>query len=169
MSTAESTYTTDYEAVIRLLVEEIWNKGNWHPLADQYFAEDMIVHSPRQAEPMHGREAFEELHGVLHAAFPDLHLELQDMVREGDLIACRWAVSGTHEGEYFGFSATGRKMSVEEGSFYRFEDGLLRELWLMPNIIGTMSQLGLLPSGPPPKLLLWLLKLKQRRNTKKAG
>jgi steroid delta-isomerase-like uncharacterized protein len=169
MSTALSTHSTSYQAVIRLLIEEVWNKGNWHPLADQYYAEDIIVHSPRQPEPMRGREAFEELHATLHAAFPDIHFELQDIVGEGGRLACRWIVSGTHEGEYFGFPATGRKMTTEEGIFYRFEDGLLREIWLMPNVIGTMSQLGLLPSGPPPKLLLWLLKLKQRRNMKKEA
>lgn len=156
--------TDEYKAAIRLLIEEVWNKGNWHPLADQYFAEDIIVHSPRQPEPMRGREDFEELHATLHTAFPDIHFELQEIIGEGDRLACRWTVSGTHEGDYFGFPATGRKMIVEEGEFFRFEDGLVREIWLMPNVIGTMSQLGLLPSGPPPKLLLWLLKLKQRRN-----
>jgi steroid delta-isomerase-like uncharacterized protein len=138
----------------------MWN-GNDYSLAGQFYAADVVVHTQHEPEPLRGREAFRELHRLLHVAFPDFHITVEDMIRDGDEVAVRWTVRGTHRGDYFGIPPTGRPVEVEEVAIFRFEGVLAKELWLMPNLLGCMQQLGL-PARPAPPALLALFGAAER-------
>lgn len=150
----------DHKATIRRGLEEIWNRNDY-AASSRYYAPDLVVHAQHQAEPLRGREAFGELHRILHTAFPDMNITVEDMIRDGDEVGVRWTVRGTHRGEYFGIPATGRQVRVEELVILRFEGRLVKELRLMPNLLGVMQQLGL-PAGPPPRAMLAIMGLVER-------
>ncbi len=133
--------------------DEMWNPGDWGRMRD-FFAGDIVVHTPTDRVPLRGHGQVTELFTMLQTAFPDRYIVIEDMIEEGDKVAVRWVLRGTHTGSYFGFPPTGRRVEVEELAVYRYADGLVAELWLMPNVMGSMQQLGLLPEGPPPRALL---------------
>jgi steroid delta-isomerase-like uncharacterized protein len=60
-------------------------------------------------------------------AFPDLRIDLEDVVAEGDRVASRWTMTGTHRGEYMGVLPTGKRIKVSGTSFDRFVDGKIAQ------------------------------------------
>ena len=82
-------------------------------------------------------------------AFPDLHHEIVDMVAEGDKVAIRLNVTGTHKGEFQGIPPTGKKLSLYEMGFITIIDGKITEGWISADTMRLKQQLGALPSPPP--------------------
>lgn len=87
-------------ALIRRLVEEVYN-GNDLDALDELVAQDMVNHSA-VPEHQHGIEGFRHVNGWVRDAFSDAHYRIDDMIAEGDMVACRLTLSGTHDGEFRG-------------------------------------------------------------------
>jgi steroid delta-isomerase-like uncharacterized protein len=153
-------------AYIRHGIEEIFNRRNM-TIADERFAEDIVLHSPAQDEPLRGRETLKEFIGKLHTAFPDMHVTLEDLVTAGDRVVTRCTTRGTQDGEYFGTPATGNSVIVNEVQIYRVVDGKIVELWLVFNVLGVLQQLGVIPAKGLPRPLLELICWGQRRASRK--
>ncbi|HET6641626.1 MAG TPA: ester cyclase [Nitrososphaeraceae archaeon] len=79
-------------------------------------------------------------------AFPDLHHEIRDMVAEGDKVAVRLNVTGTHNGEFQGIPPSGRKLSLDEMAFLTLIDGRITEGWITSDTMGFMQQIGAIPT-----------------------
>jgi len=150
--------TEQHKDSIRSAIEKVWNGNDWSAAAESYH-EDVVVHFGPMPDPFVGLEAFRELHELVHAGFPDYHVTIDDIVCEADRAAARWTLHATHTGEFVGIPATGRKVAVAEFSHFRFEDGKAKEIWLMPDFMGQMQQLGVFPPGPPPKAMIKVMQL----------
>jgi steroid delta-isomerase-like uncharacterized protein len=84
------------------------------------------------------------------AAFPDLRMEPQDVLADGDKVIARVHATGTHEGEFMGMAPTGKRVDVQLIDIIRFsDDGLAREHWGVVDMLAMLQQLGMLPEGPP--------------------
>jgi predicted ester cyclase len=59
---------------------------------------------------------------MLRTAFPDLHFTIEELVAEGDIVADRLTMSGTHEGPPMGVLPTGRSVRQDHMRFVRFRD-----------------------------------------------
>lgn len=149
------------KASVRRSIAEVLNNNNLSVM-DQFYADDVIVHSPGHPAPLHGRDELKGIFTMVHSAFPDSHFDLQDIIAEDDRVVVRWIISGTHRGEYLGFPPGGKRASWQEVVILRFAGGKAQELWLMPDVMGSLQKLGLVPSGPPPKLLMKLLGFVER-------
>jgi len=88
------------KAVIRRLVEEVYN-GNNLDLLDELVAQDVVNHSA-VPEHQHGIEGFRHVNSWVRDAFSDAHYRIDDMIAEGDMVACRITASGTQDGEFRG-------------------------------------------------------------------
>jgi steroid delta-isomerase-like uncharacterized protein len=146
------------KAAVRRGIEKVWNENNWAAAVDSY-AEDVVVHFGPMPDPIVGRDAFGELHEMVHVGFPDYSVTIDDIVAEEDRVAARWTLRATHTGEFIGIPATGRSVVVEEFSHFRFENGKAKEVWLMPNFMTQLQQMGVMPEGPPPKAMVKMMQL----------
>ena len=87
---------------------------------------------------------------ILLAAFPDMRMDVQDVIASGDKAVARVRVSGTHEGEFMGIPPTGNQVSMNLIDITRFgDDGLAREHWGVADQLAMLQQLGVIPAGPP--------------------
>jgi predicted ester cyclase len=77
----------------------------------------------------HGVAEFLSARAFLIGAFPDLHINVDDSVCEGDNVVVRWSVTGTHKGDILGIAATGTPVSFRGITWLRFADGRLVEGW----------------------------------------
>jgi predicted ester cyclase len=77
---------------------------------------------------------------------PDLRVIVEDMVAEGDKVAVRYTLEGTHEGELFGVPPTGQRLSIKSISVERVSDGTIREHWRITDTLDMMQQLGVVPA-----------------------
>ena len=64
------------------------------------------------------------------------------MVAEGDKVFIRATMGGTHQGEFMGIPATGKRNEVPFGDFVRFEGGKVVEHWGVTDTGKMMEQLG---------------------------
>jgi steroid delta-isomerase-like uncharacterized protein len=150
---------------IRHGVEHLFNRGDL-TVADDRFAEDILLHSPATERPVQGRAAVVDFIVKLRVAFPDLHMAVEDLIAASDRIVTRCTTTGTHLGDYFGVPPTGHRVEITEVQIFRIEDTRIHELWLVFDVLGVLQQLHMIPAGglPPPVMagLAWL----QRRRTR---
>lgn len=75
-------------------------------------------------------------------ALPDLTVEVQLMVAEGDLVAVRSIMRGTHRGELMGVPPSGRRVAIDGIDILRVVDGRIVEHWGLTNVLGFLEQSG---------------------------
>ncbi|PLS83829.1 MAG: ester cyclase [Actinobacteria bacterium] len=129
---------------LRGLIEEVWNEGNVGAV-DRYFAPDYVDHNPLPGQ-VEGPEGYKQSVGAIRDAFPDLHLTLEDILGEGDRVAFRYTMRGTHQGPFMGIPPTGNPFSVTGMIFARVAEGKAAERWANLDTLGLMQQLGAIPS-----------------------
>ena len=78
---------------------------------------------------------------ALRAAFPDLHVTIDDIVAENDLVAVRATWRGTHQGEFRGVPPIGRRIEFSGMVFWRIAGGMIRERWGLIDTAALMRQL----------------------------
>jgi steroid delta-isomerase-like uncharacterized protein len=112
---------------------------------EAYFGPDLIDHAlpPGLPPGLEGRKMFAS---ALVAAFPDLHVQVEDLVAEGGKVVTRYSVHGTHNGELMGIPPTGRQVSIGGIAIDRFENGRSIEHWEFYDQMGMMQQLGVIPT-----------------------
>ncbi len=131
--------------VIRIFVEEAINKGNLSVL-EEVLHPGYVYRSPN--EELRGLEAIKGFFEMFQAAFPDLMLQIDDLVMENDKSANFFTLTGTHKGDFMGIPATGKQVKVHGVVLSRFEDGKIVEEWEVLDQLAMLQQLGVvsLPS-----------------------
>ena len=76
------------------------------------------------------------------AAFPDLEIGVDDVVAEGDRVAVRMHLRGTHTGTFAGVPASGRRFDVRSTDVVRVVDGRIAEAWPLLDLAGLLVQVG---------------------------
>ena len=112
--------TAQNKAVQRRIIDEVINRKNLD-LADELFSEVHELH-PEAAGVGRGPEGMKRAFAGLHEEFPDIHVEIESMVAEGDMVAIRLTFSGTH-------APTGERAVWPEMVFARFSEGKAVESW----------------------------------------
>ena len=105
-------------------------------------APDFVMHLADVPEPLPGRQAWREGAALMRQAFPDLRIEIDDIVASDDQVAVRLRLHGTHSGDYLGFPASGRAVSYVSHEFYRLADGMVEEEWVCSDTATLFRQLG---------------------------
>jgi steroid delta-isomerase-like uncharacterized protein len=131
----------DYDQLTRRWWEEVWNQQRAEVI-EELMAPDAVGHGlGDSAEGVQGRAEFKELHTRFCGAFPDLRIEVGDVIVDGDRSAARLTVTGTHHGDHLGFAATGRPVRFSGIVFTRWQEGQLAEGWNEFNFASMMEQL----------------------------
>lgn len=93
-----------------------------------------------------GREPWLQYFQALFEGFPDLHAEVLGMTVDDGSAAGRATFSGTHEGDFNGIPATGRRVEVHGADFVRLDaDGRIAEHWAYGDSMELLQQLGVVP------------------------
>ena len=96
------------------------------------------------------KEGVLEFFRMYRAAFPDLHMEPQDVLTSGDRAVARVRATGTQQGEFMGMPPSGKNVDVQLIDIIRFDDdGLAHEHWGVVDLMTMLQQLGAIPEGPP--------------------
>ncbi|HVC33760.1 MAG TPA: ester cyclase [Chloroflexota bacterium] len=122
--------------------EELLNTGD-STAADRLLAPSFICHLPGVGTL--DREGYKQFILGFHAGFPGLHTRPQDMIAEGDQVAVRFTLSGTHQGSWQGVPATGKQVNVLGICIYRIAHDQIVEKWLLMDGLGMLQQLGEVP------------------------
>jgi predicted ester cyclase len=121
-------------------VERLMNRQDYSA-ADQLVEPDVVSHNPLPGTP-DGAEGLKETFRAFHAAFPDLHVETKDLIAEGDRVAGRFVVTGTHRGEFMQHKPTGKPVRYEEAVIVRCRNGRIVEHWSVADSLPLMQAIG---------------------------
>lgn len=118
--------------------------------ADQKRGEELIAADaqfwvPGRPESMRGLAGYMNVLGMMRSGFSDVQWSLEETIAEGDKIAARFTMRGTHDGTFFGVPATGRKIEVRAMNFYRLAGGKFVEEYGQPDLLGLLQQIGAVP------------------------
>jgi steroid delta-isomerase-like uncharacterized protein len=126
--------------------DEILSQGRID-VADELLSAEVRFRNPPVT--LTSRDDFKQLVRALRAAFPDLKFKLEDTIAEGDRVATRWTMTGTHLGELPGRAPTGKTMTVSGMDIFHIAGGRIQEIWVNMDSLGQAQQLGWLAPAPP--------------------
>ena len=129
------------KANVRRLNEEVFNKGNL-ALVDELMAPDYVFHITPEVK---GPEGVKKYIADMRAAFPDLHITIEGMVAEGDMVAAQYTMRGTFKGKFGDIEPTGKQMTLPNVAFARFRGGKQVEVWPYLDSLTFYQQLGVTP------------------------
>jgi steroid delta-isomerase-like uncharacterized protein len=136
----------DLKQQSRRLLEDLFSKGQLE-LIDQNF-------DPRYqgSDPMEGKldiEGFKRQVLGYRQAFPDLKLEVQEQVSEGNLVVTRWKCTGTHRGPLGELPPTGKSATVNGITIAEYSGGKLIRDHTEWDALGLFRQLGVGAGAQP--------------------
>jgi predicted ester cyclase len=137
--------TEENKAIVRRFLEGIFSHGN-PDVVDELAAPDFVVHDPSSEV---GEVDVQGVKGSIswsHSAFPGLRVKIEDQVAEGDKVATRWRVRGTHQGEMMGAAPTGNEVTFTGTQTDYISDGKIVESWSNWDTLGMLKQIGAVPA-----------------------
>jgi steroid delta-isomerase-like uncharacterized protein len=133
------------KALVRTFFEEAWGKGNVAAV-DEFMADEYVEH-PRPSTLPPGTEGLKQLIAAYRTAFPDLKMTLDDIFAEGEMVAFRWSVSGTHLGDWLGIPPTGNHVRATGITVFRIAGGKVVESWTSIDLSPTDEEQRWLTEG----------------------
>jgi steroid delta-isomerase-like uncharacterized protein len=107
-------------------------------------ASSIVFHRPGMPD-VTGLTGMRQVVEMYRSWSTDYHSTIEDLVAEGDKVACRWSGRGTHQGDLMGVAATGKAITVTGIAIFRIANGKIREEWDYADVLGLMQQLGVGP------------------------
>lgn len=137
---------TANEVLVARIADDAWNRGDL-AVCDEVMSEAAQYHGPHMPNGVGGRADWQRAIGMYRVAFPDCHVEFEDIRSCEDCVVGRWRATGTQTGAMPGLEATGRRISISGITIYRFSGGKIVEAWEELDMLGMWRQLGVF--APP--------------------
>ena len=124
------TQENNNKATVRRAVDQVMNRGDLAAI-DELYAPELAGQVRDWIAPF-------------RAAFPDVRMEIVDLIAEGPKVVARFACSGTHSGDWRGHSATGRRFErIDEVYVFELRRGRIAAAWGLEDTLTRLRQLGL--------------------------
>lgn len=132
---------TDLKVLTQGLFEGIGVRGDIDATVDKYMHEDFVEHEPVPGMD-NTRETPRQMFKMMHAAFPDFHIDVQEMLQDGDKVVLRLTMAGTHEGDFMGIPPSGKSFKINVIDILQFRDDKAVAHWGVMDMAGLMEQIG---------------------------
>lgn len=130
------------KAIVRSVYERLYHQKDLAAV-DELLAPDFQVFHPYAGLPCPlNRDGFRMILAGFIAGMPDMRMQIEELVEEGDLVVARVRLEGTHLGPLLGMPATGRSVSLQGMTLYQLRDGKIIRQNTADDVAGMMRQLG---------------------------
>jgi predicted ester cyclase len=136
-----STQTELNKWMCRRFFQELHNNRNLS-IIDELVDRNVVSHDPFPGQEP-GREGLKNTIRIFHDAFPDLHVEIRDMLAENDRVMTRLRISGTHEGTFMDATPTHNAVIYDEMIVLRVDHGKIVEHWAVADALPLMQGIGM--------------------------
>lgn len=131
--------TESNKLIMKKFVEFI-NTSNVE-LSKEIISEEAIFYAPTSSEPLRGSKGYMLILNMMRSSFPDVSWKLEEMIAEGESVAARFTMTGTHKGDFFDIKPTGKNIKINVMNFYRFSKGKIVEEYGQPDIFSLLQQI----------------------------
>jgi predicted ester cyclase len=129
---------------IQEFIDRVFNQHDVDA-AGEYMAADVVDHNPWPGSPA-TLQGFKDGTKAFFAGFPDAHIEIDEILSDGDKLVIRSRLIGTNSGPFMGMPPTGKRAEVEGIDIVRMVDGLQVEHWGIFDAAAMLQQLGVIPA-----------------------
>jgi steroid delta-isomerase-like uncharacterized protein len=134
-----------HKEVVRRWFEEVWNQGREASI-DELFPAGGVAHGLGDSESdVRGPAEFKPFAANLRGSIPNLQIRVEDILCDGDRVAVRVTLEGTHTGNGLGVPPSGGRVSIQGIIILRLVDGQIVEAWNSYDQLGLLRQIGALP------------------------
>jgi steroid delta-isomerase-like uncharacterized protein len=139
---------SDYKALAGQMLGAMAAGQNIDTAVDTYMAEDFVEH---EEVPGMGttRDTPRQLFKMLHTAIEDFHIDVHDLLQDGDKVVARVSFVGTHTGDFMGVPASGNQVHIDAIDVLQFRGDQVVEHWGVMDMAGALAQMGAAPSAAP--------------------
>ena len=139
---------SDYKAVVREMFGAVAAGQDVDAAVDRYMAEDFVEH---EEVPGMGttRDTPRQLFTMLQAAIDGFHVEVHDLLQEGDKVVARVSFVGTHTGDFLGVPASGNRVHLDAIDILQFRGDQCVAHWGVMDMAGALAQMGAAPASAP--------------------
>jgi 4-oxalocrotonate tautomerase family enzyme len=124
--------------------DELWNKKNYD-IVYEYVAPVFTAHGAGGQDIKQGPEGPRDMVKAWHAAMPDGHMTIDDIIVEGDLSTIRMTWEATHTGQFGNIPPSGKRIKVTSTGIDRVVNGKITEGWGELDMLGMLQQMGAIP------------------------
>jgi steroid delta-isomerase-like uncharacterized protein len=110
----------DYKTMAQRWFSEVLTEGKMDAI-DELCSQDFVEHDPLPGTSP-DFAGLKDSVAQIRAAFPDIEVTADEVIVEGDRLAARSTLRGTHEGDFLGIPGSGKKVEVSNYDFVRFEN-----------------------------------------------
>jgi steroid delta-isomerase-like uncharacterized protein len=132
---------SDYKTLVREIFGAIGSGQDVDAAIDRYMAEDFVEHEEIPGMG-HTRDTPRQLFKMMNAAFTDLHVDIHDVLQDGDKAVARVSFVGTHTGEFMGVPASGNPVHIDAIDIVQFRGDQCVAHWGTMDMAGAMAQMG---------------------------
>jgi steroid delta-isomerase-like uncharacterized protein len=136
--------TEQNKSIVRRFWEEVFN-GRKLTLIDELFTTDWVYHGVA-GQKLYGQEGLKQFLTLYYHAFPDIQVDVENLIAEGDKVVSHVTSRGTHQGELMGIAPTGKQVTVPVICISRFANNKIVEDWEIIDLFGMLQQLDVIPS-----------------------
>ncbi len=123
------------------LIDAAWNEGKLGVIAE-LVTDDFVHIDPNVEGVSEGLEGYQETISMFRKGFPDLVIDIEEMIDAGDQVTVRWIARGTHRGKLLNLTPTSRRVSLRGASVVRFaDDGRIAISWAHWDPVALMQKL----------------------------
>jgi steroid delta-isomerase-like uncharacterized protein len=133
--------STEAKKIIHRWFDEVWNEGKENVIDELMHPQIVGYGLTPDGSPV-GVTEFKVFYHNLRSAFPDVHVAVEDAFEEGNKIAMRLTITGTHTGEGLGFPPTNKPISVSGMVMSELQNGQIIRAWNLVDNLSMMQQLG---------------------------
>ena len=135
----------DYKALAQRWFTEVMNEGKLEVI-NEICSQDFVDHDPLPGTSP-DFAGLKDFVTQVRSAFPDIETTAEDILVEGDRLAVRSTIRGTHKGDFMGIPASGKKVEVSNYDFVRFENDQAAEHWGTIDSAALMEQISATPTA----------------------
>ncbi len=136
--------TEKNEQVVRRFYEAAFSQGNPDAVAE-LVAPDFVDHNPFPGQAP-DRDGLKQFIKTFHGPLPDLKVQVDDMISQGDKVVTRWTARATHQGTFLQIPSTGKQVTLTGIDIMRIADGKIVEHWGHQDQLGFVKEIGVLPA-----------------------
>ena len=128
------------KALVRRYLDQAYNNSR-SDVIDELIADNYVDHSAPSGQAP-GAAGTRQVYDMYRTAFPDLRVDIHDLVAENDLVVARATFTGTSRGPLMGAPPTGKPVQFASMVIVRLRAGRFVERWEQMDLLGLMLQLG---------------------------
>jgi steroid delta-isomerase-like uncharacterized protein len=106
---------------------------------DELLAPDVLDRSAPAGSQ--GLDSFKARAAAVRIAFSEIEMHVEDLLVDGEAIAWRWTLTGTHVGSFAGVAPTGRRVTLRGVNFQRLRGEKVAEHWTLSDVFGVTQAL----------------------------